>query len=130
MIPLDSITSTHALLASLLSLISMDAINGTFELAAGFFVLNHCRVLSIQKQVRGVSMASVAFFTLWGVWNMYYYPALNQPISFWGGAFVVAANGFYLGQMWRYRIRDAQADEHEIFLGVESNAFPKSGDQS
>jgi hypothetical protein len=106
MMPLDSLNSIHALLSSLLDALSKDAINGSFELAAGFFVLNHCRVLHAHKQVRGVSLSSVAFFTLWGVWNTYYYPALNQPISFYGGVFVVAANAFYLGMMWRYRNRE------------------------
>lgn len=130
MIPLDTITSAHSLLVSLFDLLSKDAINGSFELAAGFFVLNHCRVLHAHKQVRGVSLTSVAFFVIWGVWNMYYYPSLNQPISFYGGVFVVAANAFYLGQMWRYRHNDAQADEHAIYLGVGSACIKQSGDQS
>lgn len=116
MIPLDQITGAYATLQGLFSVFSKDGINGLFELAAGFFVLNHCRVLSIHKQVRGVSLTSVAFFLLWGVWNMYYYPALNQPISFYGGVFVVAANAYYLGMMYRYhrrerRLSKAYADE-------------------
>ena len=59
-----------------------DLINGLFEALAGLFVLNHCRVLHAHKQARGVSIVSSGFFTLWGVWNLYYYPALNQPLSF------------------------------------------------
>jgi hypothetical protein len=123
MIQLDQLTAIHTSLDSLLSLISMDAINGLFELSAGFFVLNHCRVLHAHKQVRGVSLTSSGFFLIWGVWNMYYYPALNQPLSFYGGVFVVAANAFYLGMMLRYRNAEALAavlDEHELYLGVES----------
>jgi hypothetical protein len=84
-------------------LLSPDFINGLFEAFAGLFVLNHCRVLYAHKQVRGVSLASVAFFTLWGIWNLYYYPALGQPMSFYGGLFVVAANAFYVGMMVHYR---------------------------
>jgi len=121
MIPLDSITSTHAMLTSLLASIHMDAINGSFELFAGFFVLNHCRVLYAEKQVRGVSLTSSGFFLLWGMWNMYYYPALNQPLSFWGGVFVVAANAFYLGMLFHYRRLEALRvlDEHETYLGAD-----------
>jgi hypothetical protein len=129
MIPLDQISGAYALLASLFESFSKDAINGTFELAAGFFVLNHCRVLYAEKQVRGVSLTSSGFFLLWGMWNMYYYPALNQPLSFYGGVFVVAANAFYLGMLFHYRRLEACQDEHAIYLGVGSS-FQKSGDQS
>ena len=103
MIPLDSLTAIHALLASLIAAIDKDAVNGTFELSAGFFVLNHCRVLREHKEVRGVSMLSIGFFTLWGLWNPCYYSALQQPISFYGGLFVVAANALYLGMFAHYR---------------------------
>lgn len=89
-----------------------DLINGSFELLAGLFVLNHCRVLHAHKQTRGVSIISAAFFTLWGFWNLYYYPALNQPLSFYGGLFVVAANAFYVGMMLRYRNR-------RVWIGID-----------
>lgn len=103
MIQLDQANGIY----SLLTLINADFINGAFELLAGFFVLNHCRVLHAHKQSRGVALSSVAFFTCWGLWNLYYYPALNQPLSFYGGLFVCAANALYLGMMLSYRNREA-----------------------
>jgi len=130
MIPLDTITSVHALLAGLLAAINMDFVNGLFELSAGFFVLNHCRVLRLHKETRGVSLASVCFFTLWGLWNLYYYPALNQPLSFYGGLFVVAANALYVGMMVSYRRAAVVHDEHAIYLGAESAGYSRNGDQS
>jgi hypothetical protein len=133
MIPLDQITGTYATLQGLFSAISKDAINGCFELAAGFFVLNHCRVLYAHKLVRGVSLTSSGFFLIWGMWNMYYYPALNQPLSFYGGVFVVAANGFYLGMLFHFRRLEAMNfifDEHQLYLAPESTCcIPKTGDQ-
>lgn len=81
---------------------SADLVNGLFEALAGLFVLNHCRVLRRDRAVAGVSIASVAFFTLWGVWNLYYYPSLGQSLSFFGGLFVVAANAFYVGLLLFY----------------------------
>ena len=80
-----------------------DLINGSFEALAGLMVLNHCRVLHAEKMVRGVSVLSSFFFTMWGVWNLYYYPALNQPLSFYGGLVVVASNALYVGMMVFYR---------------------------
>jgi hypothetical protein len=79
-----------------------DIINGAFESLAGLMVLNHCRVLRHDRAVRGVSIASVAFFTAWGVWNPHYYPALNQPASFLGGLVVVAANTIYVAMLAHY----------------------------
>lgn len=103
MIPLSTITAIHDTLLALFAAITPDTINGGFELLAGFFVLNHCRVLHAHKQARGVSLASVLFFTLWGLWNLYYYPSLHQPLSYYGGWFVVAANALYVGMMIGYR---------------------------
>lgn len=122
MIQLDTITSIYTALVNLLAHIDKDAINGTFELAAGGFVLNHARVLYRDKLVRGVSILSIMFFWLWGLWNMYYYPALNQPISFWGGFAVTCANTFYAGMALYYIRQEAlnALDEHEIYLGAES----------
>lgn len=84
-------------------MILLDLINGTFEMLAGFFVINHCRVLMQHKESRGVSLASIVFFTVWGFWNLVYYPALGQVASFIGGVFVVAANAFYVALMIIYR---------------------------
>lgn len=80
-----------------------DLINGLFECAAGVAVLNHCRVLYRDKIASGVSIASVAFFTAWGLWNIYYYPSLDQVLSFAGGLFVVAANATWGAMLLYYR---------------------------
>ena len=96
-------------------MITADFINGLFELLSGAFTLNNCRVLHLHKQARGVSMLSVAFFTVWGLWNLYYYPALNQPLSFYGALFIVSANALYLGMMFSYRSRDVLGS---IYLGT------------
>jgi hypothetical protein len=74
----------------------IDTINGMFEALAGLFALNHCRVLCRDKAVAGVSIASTVFFACWGVWNLYYYPALGQWLSFAGGLFIVSANAIYI----------------------------------
>lgn len=80
-----------------------DLINAFFELFGGFMVFNHCRVLYEQKVVSGISLLSVAFFTLWGFWNIYYYPSLNQQLSFYCGILVAVANMTYLSMLMHYR---------------------------
>ena len=80
-----------------------DLINGSFEFLAGFFLLNNCFRVIKDKAVAGVSIISVIFFTLWGFWNLYYYPHLNQMISFFGGLLIVAANTFWVVLLLKYR---------------------------
>jgi len=73
-------------------MIIQDLINSLFELSAGFFLWNNVRVLYRDKKVRGISILSIGVFTIWGYWNLYYYPFLDQWLSFLGGMLVVFAN--------------------------------------
>lgn len=81
---------------------TFDLINGSFEAVAALFTLNHCRVLLRDRAVAGVSIASMAFFTLWGVWNLWFYPHLGQTWSFAGGVLLVAANAVYVALLCRF----------------------------
>lgn len=81
----------------------LDAINGSFELVAGFMVLLHCWRTYQDKNVQGVSFVATAFFAIWGFWNLIYYPALDQWLSFAGGLLIVAANALWVGLMIYYR---------------------------
>jgi hypothetical protein len=57
-----------------------DIVNGA-SLGA-LLVLNHCRGVLPDKAGAGVSVFSVALFTTWGFWNLYFYPSLGQWMSF------------------------------------------------
>lgn len=83
-----------------------DIINGTFEALASVMVLNHCRVLLRDQAVAGVSIASTIFFTLWGIWNIWYYPTLDQIWSMVGGILVTLANLFYVALLIRFAGND------------------------
>lgn len=79
-----------------------DLVNGAFETAGGGFILLSIVNLHRAKVVRGVSWLHVGFFSSWGLWNLVYYPTLDQWFSFAGGAVLVAANIFWLGQILYY----------------------------
>jgi len=79
-----------------------DFINGSFEACGGYFIYLHIAKLYHDKQVRGVSWKAVAFFGSWGYWNLFYYPHLDQWMSFLGGVGIVTANTIWLGQMFYY----------------------------
>jgi hypothetical protein len=79
-----------------------DIANGAFELAGGGFILLHILKLYADKSVAGVSWIAVAFFTIWGFWNLYYYPKLGQKASYWGGLFVAIMNTIWLALLCYY----------------------------
>lgn len=83
-------------------MITPDMINAGFEAGAGFAVLHHCWRLRQDKQVRGVSAPAVMFFTLWGLWNIFFYPHLGQYWSFIGGIFVTLTNALYVAMLIHY----------------------------
>ncbi len=84
-------------------MITPDLINGIFEILGGFFILNHCRVLYADKSVKGVSILSTVFFCSWGLWNLFYYPSLNQWYSFYGGVFITLANFLWISLLLKYK---------------------------
>lgn len=79
-----------------------DAINGFFEAGMSLFICLSIRKAYQDKVVRGVSVVHVSFPWCWGLWNLYYYPHLEQWLSFWGGVAVVTANGIWLAQLIYY----------------------------
>lgn len=77
-----------------------DLVNGIFESLGGFFITLSIVKLHREKIVRGVSWMHVAFFSSWGFWNLYFYPHLDQWLSFVGGAILVTMNAVWLLQIW------------------------------
>lgn len=51
-----------------------DLVNGGFELLGGLILLINIFRLRRDKRVAGISIIPICFFTLWGFWNLYYYP--------------------------------------------------------
>lgn len=82
-----------------------DIINGFLEFTGGLFLLGNVIKLAKDKQVRGVHWLPTLFFAVWGFWNLYYYPHLDQWASFFGGVFIVTINTYWFVQMLYYRDR-------------------------
>jgi hypothetical protein len=80
-----------------------DLINGLFEFFGGFAVINNCKKILHDKQVKGVSWHSTAFFAAWGGYNCFFYPFLHQWFSFIGGFSIFCANTVYIALMLKYR---------------------------
>jgi len=70
----------------------LDIINGSFEILGAFLCWKNAYILHKEKETKGVYWPTSAFFTIWGIWNIYYYPNLGQWLSFIGGIFLVSGN--------------------------------------
>lgn len=73
-----------------------DLINGLFELCGSVFIILNIRQVLKDKEVKGVYWPAMMFFTVWGYWNIFYYPHLNQWLSFLGGLAIAACNSVYV----------------------------------
>lgn len=80
-----------------------DAVNGAFEAIGGVCIWLNAKRLARDKSVRGVDWRVTAFFWAWGIWNLWFYPSLNQWASFAGGLAIVSGNFAWLSLAIRYR---------------------------
>lgn len=80
-----------------------DFINAMFEICAGIFIITNIIKIRQDKQVRGFYPLVSLFFVIWGTWTLYYYPSLNQWISFYGGLLVTTANAIWFIMALYYR---------------------------
>lgn len=70
----------------------LDIINGLFEFFGSFFTWKNAYKLFKDKKIKGVYIPTWIFFTIWGLWNLIYYPSLNQWYSLIGGILIVSGN--------------------------------------
>ena len=80
-----------------------DLINGALEAVGAFFVMMDVMRLRRDKVVHGVYWPGRAFFMLWGVWNLYFYPYYEAYASFVGGVMLVLANLIWVALAIKYR---------------------------
>ncbi|MHA1835990.1 MAG: hypothetical protein ACTSYQ_03580 [Candidatus Odinarchaeia archaeon] len=69
-----------------------DWINGGIELIGAYFTWMNAWVLYKDREIKGIYWPAMAFFAFWGLWNLYYYPSLDQWVSFAAGIVLVAGN--------------------------------------
>ena len=74
----------------------MDLVNSIFELLGGVFMFLSCYKLYKDKDIKGISIPSVIFFTIWSYWNILYYVSLNQPISLFAGILLAFFNSVWV----------------------------------
>lgn len=80
-----------------------DKINSLFLLSGATLGLINVRRVYLDKQVKGVSVWPTVVFTLWGVWDLYYFPTLGQWVSMGGSVCAVLVNSTWLGMVYYYK---------------------------
>ncbi len=81
----------------------LDLTNGTFELIGGAMTWLNVAKLRKDKVIHGVDWRVTFFWFAWGVWNLFYYPMLGQPVSFIGGIALAAGNATWVGLALYYK---------------------------
>ena len=81
-----------------------DHINGAFEGGGALLLALNTHALWRDRRIQGVHWGPIVFWSLWGVWNLYYYPSLGQTWSFVGGCGVVTMNLLWLGLLGWYKL--------------------------
>jgi hypothetical protein len=81
----------------------LDGINSVFKYTSGFFIIPTIYNLYQSKNADGISFIHIFFFTLWGVWNLYYFRKLNQPLSMWANIFLVTMNTIWMALVLYYK---------------------------
>ena len=67
-------------------------INAIFEFGGGILTWINVKKIIKDKEVKGIYWPIYIFFTLWGLWNLYYYPSVGDMFSFAAGMFLVSGN--------------------------------------
>ena len=71
---------------------ALDFTNGSFEAIGAWGAWMNARRLYKDKQIKGVYWPLYFFYTLWGFFNLLYYPSLHQWFSTIAGAILVLGN--------------------------------------
>ena len=80
-----------------------DFFNGLFEFIGAVMIAADVRQIYRDKAVHGIYWPGRVFFTVWGGWNLFYYPSLDQWWSFSGGLAIAILNVIWLAFAIYYR---------------------------
>lgn len=79
-----------------------DLINGFIEITGAIFVTFNIIDTLKQKKVAGVKWFSVAFFNIWGFYNIFFYPHNDLWFSFIGAITLTICNTIWTILLIKY----------------------------
>lgn len=81
---------------------TLDMINGMFQLIGAMMLSINVYALYRDKEIKGIHWSSTVFFTCLGIFNLFYFPSLEQWWSFAGGIAIVVVNTIWLSMIVYY----------------------------
>ncbi len=81
----------------------LDTINGLFEIFGGIIGLLNIFQIIKDKEVKGISYLVTIFFTLWGIWNCYFYYNLMLYMSLVGSLSMTIVNMVWLILVFKFK---------------------------
>ena len=96
---------------------NLDILNGIFELGGALALAYNVRQIRRDKSIKGVHWLPTIWFSAWGLFNLAYYPSLQQWFSFSGGCAIVLVNLTWLGHVFYYSNNnpDDPLEGHDTF---------------
>lgn len=88
-----------------------DIINGAFEFAGALAGFWNVATILRHKAVKGFAPHAYIYFTVWGAWNIYYYPHLGQWFSLAGTIAITISNGLFAGLALYFSRRKNEQDK-------------------
>lgn len=82
-----------------------DLVNGLFELVGAAALGVNVWTLWKHKELKGVHWSPVVFYTVWGAFNLFFYPANGLWLSFLGGIAVVLVNIAWLALLLQITLK-------------------------
>ncbi len=79
----------------------IDIINSLFEIMGVVFATLNIIQLVKDKQVKGINILSAIFFTIWGIWTIYFYFKTENIYSMYAGMIVVLSEIIWV-VLWFY----------------------------
>ena len=89
---------------------NFDTINALFELGGSYCVWRNAFQLIKDQEIKGVYWPTWVFMTIWGLWNLFYYPSLGQWHSSAAGVILVSGNIAWLYVALKIKINELIED--------------------
>lgn len=89
-------TAIATLWAWLMNPANADLVNGSFETIGAICAWINVAIYIKHRKVQGVYWPTTMFYSAWGLWNLIYYPALGQWLSFYAGIAITSGSSLWV----------------------------------
>lgn len=82
-----------------------DYTQAAWELGSAVFSVLNIFAIRRSKSIAGIHWAPTAFYTTWGLYNLWFYTTLHLPVAWWAGIAITCTNATWLGHVAYYETR-------------------------